>query len=95
LKDGCKNKIKNMENMEWQVIGYDSTTIERIAHSGQDLFVEFKSKGSGYKYFNVPIEIYQRILNKECSSKSEGKPSYGATLDQLVKKAGYIPQQYK
>ena len=93
MKDGYKNK--NMENLEWQQIGYDSSTIERIAHSGQDLFVEFKSKGSGYKYLNVPFEIFQRILNKECISKSEGKPSYGATLDLLVKKAGYQPEQYK
>lgn len=91
----AKIKTKNMENLEWQQIGHDSSTIERIAHSGQDLFVEFKPKGSGYKYPNVPIEIFQRILNKECISKSERKPSYGATLDLLVKKAGYQPQQYK
>lgn len=84
-----------MENLEWQEIGHDSSTIERIAHSGQDLYVEFKPKMSGYKYLNVPVEIFQRILNKECFSKSEGKPSYGATLDQLVKKVGYQPQQYK
>ncbi|MBQ0786240.1 MAG: KTSC domain-containing protein [Oceanihabitans sp.] len=84
-----------MENLEWNEIGHDSITILRIAHSGQDLFVEFKPKGSGYKYHNVPMEIYQRILNKECYSKSEGKPSYGATLHQLVKKAGYLPEQYK
>lgn len=48
-----------MENLDWKQIGFDSTTIERIAHSGQDLFVEFKPKGSGYKYLNVPIEIFQ------------------------------------
>jgi hypothetical protein len=84
-----------MEDLEWNEIGHDSSTILRIAHSGQDLFVEFKPKESGYKYPNVPVEIYQRILNKECYSKREGKPSYGATLHQLVKKAGYTPEQYK
>jgi len=84
-----------MENLEWIEIGFDSDMIERIAHSGQDLFVEFKSNGSGYKYPNVPFDIYQRILNKECISKSKGRPSYGSTLDKLVKKAGYIPEQYK
>jgi hypothetical protein len=96
LKFGCKNKKEGskMNNLRWQEVGYDSTTIERIAHSGSDLYVEFKS-GSGYKYFNVPYEIYQRILNRECISKSEGKPSYGATLDRLVKKAGYRYEQYK
>lgn len=83
-----------MNNLQWQEIGFDSNNIDRIAHSGNDLFVEFKN-GSGYQYFNVPIEIYQRIMNKECISKSEGKPSYGATLDALVKKAGYQYQQYK
>lgn len=77
-----------MQNLEWQEIGFDSTSINRIGHSGIDLFVEFKG-GSVYKYFNVPIEIFHRILNKECISDSEGKPSYGATLDRLVKKAGF------
>lgn len=81
-----------MNNLHWQDIGFDSTTISRIAHSGNDLFVEFKN-GSSYRYLCVPIEIYQRIMNRECISKSEGKPSYGATLDQLVKKAGYEYQQ--
>jgi len=84
-----------MENLEWIEIGFDSRTIERISHSGQDLYVEFKPKGSGYKYLNVSVEIYQRILNKECISKSKGAPSHGATLDLLVKKAGYNFQQYK
>jgi len=83
-----------MNNLEWQEIGCDSKDILRIAHSGIDLFVEFKS-GTGYKYLNVPFEIFQRILNKECISKSESKPSYGATFDKLVKKAGYQYQQYK
>ncbi|WP_111706566.1 KTSC domain-containing protein [Lutibacter citreus] len=83
-----------MENLEWNEIGHDSDNIIRIAHSGQDLYVEFKNE-SGYKYDNVPIEIFQRILNKECISKSKGRPSYGSTLHQLVKKAGYIPEQYK
>lgn len=93
MKDGCKNK--KMENLDWKEIGYDSDTIQRIAHSGQDLFIEFKPKGSGYKYYNVPFEIYQRILNKECISKSKGRSSYGSTLDKLVKKAGYRTEQYK
>lgn len=83
-----------MQNVEWQEVGFDSFTIERIAHLGNDLFVEFKG-GSGYKFPNVPFEIFQRIMNKECISKSEGKPSFGATFDQLVKKAGYKPEQYK
>lgn len=83
-----------MQNIEWQEIGNDSTTIDRIAHYGYDLYVEFKS-GSGYKYLNVPIDIFQRIMNKECISKSKGRPSYGSTLDRLVKKAGYQYQQYK
>ena len=83
-----------MENLEWNQIGDNSDTIERIAHSGNDLFVEFKNN-SGYKYFNVPFEILQRILNRECISKSKGRPSYGSTLDKLVKKAGYKHQQYK
>ncbi len=81
-------------DLEWQLIGWDSKTIERIAHDGVNLYVEFKNN-SGYKYFNVPFEIFQRIINKECISKSEGKPSYGATLDVLVKKAGYNFEQYK
>jgi uncharacterized protein YjhX (UPF0386 family) len=84
-----------MENLEWQEIGHDSSTIIRIAHSGQDLFVEFKPNGSGYKYDNVPVEIFYRILNKECISKSKGRPSYGSTLHQLVKVAGYVCNQYK
>jgi hypothetical protein len=83
-----------MENMDWQEIGFDSSTIQRIAHSVSDLYVEFKN-GTGYKYENVPFEIYQRILNKECISKSEGRPSYGATLDALVKKAGYHYIHYR
>lgn len=83
-----------MNNLRWQEIGFDSSNINRIAHSGSDLFVEFKND-SGYKYPGVPVEIYHRIMNKECISKSEGKPSYGATLDKLVKKAGYQPQQYR
>jgi len=83
-----------MQNLDWKEIGFDSKNIDRIAHSGNDLFVEFKN-GSGYKYLNVPFDIFQRIMNKECISKSEGRPSYGATLDNLVKKAGYQPQQYK
>lgn len=83
-----------MYNLQWQEIGFDSTNLERLAHSGADLYVEFKS-GSGYIYFNVPFEIYQRILSKECISKSDGRPSYGATLNQLVKKAGYHCDQYK
>jgi len=83
-----------MSSLIWQEIGYDSGTLDRIAHNGIDLFVEFKN-GSGYKYSNVPTEIYHRILNKECISKSEGKHSYGATLDSLVKKAGYHYEQYK
>jgi len=83
-----------MKNLCWQEIGFDSTNIERIAHNGADLFVEFKS-GGGYRYLNVPAEIFQRILNKECISKSEGRPSYGATFDKLVKKAGYEFSPYK
>ena len=83
-----------MNDLDWQEIGFDSGTIEKIAHSGDDLFVEFKS-GSGYKYSNVPFEIFQRIMSKECYSKSEGKPSYGSTLDKLVKKAGYHYEPYK
>jgi hypothetical protein len=82
-------------NLEWQEIGWDSKDIERIAHDGIDLYVEFKNNNSGYKYFNVPFEIYQRIMNKECISKSEGKPSYGATLFHLVKKAGFHYEPYK
>ena len=81
--------------LEWQLIGWDSKDIERIAHDGINLYVEFKKNNSGYKYFNVPFEIYQRIMNKECISKSEGKPSYGATLSILVKKAGFIYEQYQ
>ncbi len=84
-----------MENLEWQNVGHDSNRIERMAHSGNDLFVEFKNNGAGYKYPNVPLEIFQRILNKECSSKSEGKPSYGATLDVLVIKNGNKGIPYK
>lgn len=83
-----------MENLDWQEIGLDSDNIERMAHSGNDLYVEFKSN-TGYKYLNVPFEIFQRILNKECISKSKGRPSYGSTLDRLVKKAGYQFEHYK
>lgn len=81
-------------DLEWQEIGWDSTTIERISHDGFNLFVEFKRNCSGYKYHNVPYEIFISILNKECNDKT-GKPSHGATLDQLVKKAGYAYEQYK
>ena len=80
--------------LEWQIIGWDSNNIERIAHDGINLYVEFKNN-SIYIYFNVPFEIYQRIMNKECISKSEGKPSYGATLSNLVKKAGFRYEQYQ
>lgn len=83
-----------MENLEWQQIGFDSDNIEKMAHSDNDLYVEFKNS-KGYKYSNVPFEIFQRILNKECISKSKGRPSYGSTLDKLVKKAGYQCDQYK
>lgn len=83
-----------MESLEWNEIGHDSDNIIRIAHSGQDLYVEFKNE-RGYKYDNVPIETFQRILNKECISKSKGRPSYGSTLNQLVKIAGYTCNQYK
>lgn len=84
-----------MENLEWIEIAHDSDNIIKLAHSGQDLFVEFKPNGSGYKYDNVPYEILHRILNKECISKSKGRPSYGSTLNELVKKAGYKCNQYK
>ena len=83
-----------MESLEWTEIGHDSDNIIRIAHTGQDLYVEFKN-GSGYKYDSVPVEILQRILNKECISKSKGRPSYGSTLHALVKKPGYHCTQYK
>ena len=82
-------------NLEWQEIGWDSTDIERIAHDGMSLYVEFKKNGSGYKFENIPYEIFQSIMNKECISKSEGKPSYGATFYHLVRKAGYEGVQYK
>ena len=88
-------KINIMENLEWHQVAYDSNRIERIAHSGNDLYVEFKNNGAGYKYPNVSIEIFQRILNKECTSKSEGKASYGATLDVLVIKSGNKGERYK
>jgi hypothetical protein len=81
-------------DLEWQLIGFDSDYIERIAHNGADMYVEFK-KGSGYKYPNIPNEIFERILNKEVISKSEGKPSYGATFNMLVVKGGYKGEQYK
>ena len=45
----AKIKIKNMENLEWQNVGHDSNRIERMAHSGNDLYVEFKNNGAGYK----------------------------------------------
>lgn len=81
-------------DLEWQEIGWDSNNIERIAHDVQKLYVEFKT-GSGYYYEFVPYEIFVRIMNKEVISKSEGKPSYGATFNQLVVKAGYKGIQYK
>ena len=82
-----------MQNLDWKEIGFDSKSIERIAYSENNLYVEFK-RGSRYRYLNVPFEIFQRIMNKECISKSEGKPSYGSTLDILVKKAGYQYQPF-
>jgi hypothetical protein len=82
-------------DVKWQEVGWDSTTIERIGHDGINLYVVFKKNNSGYKYLNVPYEIYLRIMNKECISKSEGKPSYGATLSNLVKKAGFLYEQYQ
>lgn len=81
-------------DLEWQEIGYDSVTIGRIAHDGQKLYVEFQT-GTGYYYEYVPYEVFVRIMNKEVISKSEGKPSYGATLNLLVIKAGYKGIQYK
>lgn len=80
--------------LEWQEIGWDSNNIERIAHDGVNLFVEFK-KGSAYSYPNLPYEIFTRIMSKEVFSKSEGKPSYGATFNMLVVKSGYKGEQYK
>lgn len=82
-------------DLEWQEIGWDSVDIERIAYDGMNLYVEFKKNGSGYRYNNVPNEVFQSIMNKECISKSEGKPSYGATFHNLVRKAGYLYEQYK
>lgn len=82
-------------DLEWQEIGWDSNSIERIAYDGINLYVEFKKNNSGYRYFNVPFEIFQRILNKECISKREGKPSYGATHFNLVIKGGFCCEQYK
>ncbi len=79
-------------DLEWQEIGWDSSNIERIAHDGQKLYVEFKT-GSGYYYEYVPYEIFVRILNKECNDKA-GKPSYGATFNLLVK-IHYKGIQYK
>lgn len=81
-------------DLEWQEIGFDSDNIERIAHNGTDMYVEFK-KGRGYKYPNLPYEIFLRILGKEVISKSDGKPSYGATFSMLVLKSGYEGEQYK
>lgn len=81
-------------DLEWQEIGWDSNNIERIAHDGVNLYVEFK-KGSGYKYHNLAHEIFIRIMNKEVYSKSEGKPSYGATFNLLVVRSGYQAEQYK
>lgn len=81
-------------DLEWQEIGWDSKDIERIAHDGVEMYVEFKT-GSGYRYPNIPYEIFIRILNKEIISKSEGKPSYGATFNMLVVKGGYKGEQYK
>lgn len=82
-------------DLEWQEIGFDSSNIERIAHNGVDMFVEFKKNGSGYKYSNLPYDIFTSIMNKEVYSKSEGKSSYGATFDALVVKGGYKGEQYK
>jgi hypothetical protein len=76
-------------NLEWQEIGFDSKNIERIAHDGSVMYVEFKN-GKGYRYSNLPYEIFVSILNKEVFSKSEGKPSYGATFNTLVVKGGYL-----
>jgi uncharacterized protein YjhX (UPF0386 family) len=81
-------------NLEWQEIGSDSNNIEKIAHDGHKLYVEFKT-GQGYYYEGVPYEIFVRIVNKEVISKSEGKPSYGATFNMLVKRSGYTGEQYK
>jgi len=76
-------------DLEWQEIGWDSNTIERIAYDGVNLFVEFKRNYSKYIYYNVPYEHFISILNKVCNDKT-GKPSHGATLDALVKKGGYL-----
>lgn len=83
-----------MINLDWQEIGYDSDNIEKIAHDGQKLCVEFKT-GKGYYYEGVPYDIFVRIMNKEVISKSEGKPSYGATFNMLVLRNGYKGEQYK
>jgi hypothetical protein len=80
-------------NIEWQEIGWDSSNIERIAHDGQKLYAEFKN-GTGYYYDDLPYDVFVRILNKEFSDKT-GKPSYGATFNILVKKAGYVGIPYK
>lgn len=82
-------------DLEWQEIGFDSNNIERIAHNGVDMYVEFKKNGSAYKYSNLPYEIFTSIINKEVCSKSEGRSSYGATFNRLVVKGGYKGEQYK
>jgi uncharacterized protein YjhX (UPF0386 family) len=82
-------------DLEWQEIGFDSDNIERIAHDGQKLYVEFKKTGKGYYYEDVSYEIFVRIMNKEVYSKSEGKPSFGATFNMLVIKSGFIGEQYR
>lgn len=75
------------ENMDW--IELDSGNLYAISHDGVNLFVTFKNMKT-YYYPNVPVSTMHRIISKECSSKSTGEPSSGATFDQLVIKQGYV-----
>jgi hypothetical protein len=81
-----------IEGFEW--LHLESTDIDAIFHDKKDLYVIFKKKENNnilkltrvYCYYKVPFSIYERILYKECLSKSENIPSHGATLYQLVQK---------
>jgi hypothetical protein len=45
-----------------------SSNIEALSHSAENLLVKFKS-GKVYEYSNVPVELFQTVLNADSVGK--------------------------
>ena len=84
-----------MEMIEWVDIGNESKNFKRMAYSDNTLYIEYKKNKEMYKYLDVPIEIWQRIWNKEYMCPRTKGPSYGATIFNLVINAGYRYEKVK